>query len=231
MYPVLPTPAPPSPLRSDAPTALVTPLRLTGTDNQPLPATHFSTESYRENGACPMALIEDNELLDIDAYQPLINALATWRPDPEPTTSGLDAAAGHAAELNQCAADLLAAWGSIKTALEVWERSPSWQRIEKTLPAWHLSSHGRTTFKERIDAPLERFISDPWFALCLRSPETMAVLRPRLIAWCAANARHSAHPEISMLYQEAVNMLAEASFDDLIAHPRLRGILIGLQNR
>lgn len=231
MHPVLPTLAPLSTPRSHAPAALVTPLQLAATANQPLPATHLSTEAYRESRAYPMALIHYNELLDIDAHQPLVDALATWRHDPKPTASGLDAAAGHAAELNQCAADLLAAWQSIKSALELWEGSASWQRIEKTLPAWHLTGHHRSTLKERIDAPLEWFISDPWFALCLRSPETMAVLRPRLIAWCAANARHSAHPEISMRYQEAVNMLAEASFDDLIAHPRLRGILIGLQNR
>ncbi len=231
MFPVLPTPTPSSPLRSDAPAAFVTPLRLTGTDNQPLPATHLPTERYRESGAFHMGPIGGHELLDIEAHQPLVDALATWRHDPKPTASGLDATAGHAAELNRCAADLLAAWQSIKSALEVWERSPSWQRIEKTLPAWHLTGHRQTTFKERVEAPLERFISDPWFALCLRSPETMAVLRPRLVAWCAANARHSAHPEISMRYQEAITMLVDASFDDLIAHPRLRGILIGLQNR
>ncbi len=149
----------------------------------------------------------------------------------QPHSDNLAATTDDMVELNMRTRELDAAWRMIKTAMEMYERSSAWASRKD---GWSIECKGYlpgiTQLPDRLSTPLEQFTEDPLFARCLRLPATMGILQPRLIAWCEASAKTCKDPGTAVLYQDAAIALAHATFDDILAHPRLRGLLTALQS-
>lgn len=169
------------------------------------------------------------ELLDMDSGQLSTDTVTSGQRDDLPSC-GLDTTPGDSAALNRRTRELDAAWRLIKNTMAQYERSSAWREREINWPIEcraYLPPSALLT--ERLSAPLEQFTEDFLFARCLRAPATMDILRPCLIAWCEASACTQIDREIAALYLEAAAMVGQATFDDLLAHPRLRGVLTALQ--